>query len=146
MSEEIVKFRGRPPGHVLFTPKRRKELCESARQGLVPANAGPLAGVPASTLNRWLREGEDDPDGPYGAFSLEFRKNQALFKKELLDQIRRIGVEKDQWAALMTILERVFPEEFKRPAEGANVTVNIGKFESRVHDLIEKGELKYGGG
>ena len=75
------------------------------------------------------------------------REAQARFKLRLVSQIDSIGVETKQWAALMTLLERVFGDEFKRPSEKQTTNnINIGILEKRIHEIEISGDTVYDGG
>lgn len=129
-----------------FTPQVQEAVVHNARQGLPQKASAALAGIHPRTLSLWLKDGDADADSPYAEFSVRYHAAQGEYKAELLAEIKRIGFEKDQWAALMTILERVYPEEFKRPGEGTNVQVNVGILEQRVHEAALNGAVVYDGG
>lgn len=129
-----------------FTPKVREAILANARAGAPKTACAALAGIHPATLSRWLREGMDDPEGQYAEFATQFHAAQGEYKMELLAKIKEIGMNSNQWAALMTILERVYPEEFRKPSEGAKVQVQVGILEQRVHEAREKGIAVYDGG
>lgn len=129
-----------------FTEQVREILIENARAGAPIKAAAALAGVHPSTVSKWLKDGGEDEESPFAEFAVQFYAAQAEYKMELLAKIRKIGVDSNQWAALMTILERVYPDEFKKPSEGKNVTVNVGILEQRVHEARERGIAVYDGG
>lgn len=130
-----------------LTAQRRNKIVGFIGEGLTPANAGPLTGVSSYWVKKWLEDGKDNPDGPYGKFAFEVEKAQSEFKLRLLRRIEEVGFTSKQWASLMTMLERIFPDEYKRPSESTtNVNVQVGILEQRIHELDKDGELIYDGG
>lgn len=128
-----------------FTTERRETIIAAAGQGLPLASCADLVGVSKHTIADWMDKGETQPDSPYEEFVFAVRSAQARFKLDLLQKIERIGTDTKQWVALMTLLERVFGDEFKRPSTDTKVTVNVGILEQRVHELVEAGEHVYDG-
>ena len=143
-----VLYRKRKPTNLSkFTEQIKEMLVENARLGASQKSAAALAGIHPATLSKWLERGTEEEDGPFADFAVNFFQAQAEYKMQLLAKIREIGVGTNQWAALMTILERVYPEEFRKPNEGKNgVTVNVGILEQRVHEAKERGLVVYNGG
>ena len=107
-------------GKQKFNPVRAERLVGAAARGWPMAMVARAGGVHASTLYRWLREGEElvlageDP-GLLGQFYLDYCEAQ-LTADELA--INRILGEMEKpdgaWTAAAWWLERRYPDEFGR--------------------------------
>ena len=129
----------------VFTLEKQEDIISAAAEGLPLSSCAAMAGVSRHTLEDWMQKGEEGHER-YAEFALAVRKVQAEYKLNLLRKVKEIGIDTNQWAALMTILERVYGDEFKRPTEKQSVTVNVGILEKRVHELAAQGEVVYDGG
>ena len=145
VSAEIVPIH-RAGSPTKLTPEVHQSIVELISTGKPLLVACGLTRVSKSSVYSWLQKGEDDPDGPCGQFALDVAEAQAMFKAKILDTWYELGMETKQWTAMATLLERLFPEEFKRPSEKQSVTVNVGILEQRVHEMTATGELVYDGG
>lgn len=140
---EIVEFKASHPRKL--TPEVHETLVYHIASGKPVLVACGLVRVSKSAFYEWIQRGEDDPEGPCGQFALDVAEAQAAFKARILDQWYNLGVETKQWTAMATLLERLFPDEFKRPSEKTTNIVNIGKWEQTVHQAQAAGELPYTG-
>lgn len=129
----------------VFTLEVAEDIVSAAAEGLPLTSCAALAGVSKHTVNDWMQKGEEGHER-YVDFAMAVRKAQAEYKLELIRKVKDIGVSTNQWAALMTILERVYGDEFRRPTEKQDITVNVGILEKRVHELAAQGEVVYDGG
>lgn len=133
----------------LFTDVLGSAIVQNVKAGApIPIAAG-LNRVPAATVANWLEEGEADPNGKYGVFAADIRQAQGEFVMEAIEGIKDAGLsDAKQWTALMTLLERIYPEFFRRPdaKNGPDITINIGRFDQVVQEAHEQKQLSYGGG
>lgn len=153
---ELVRRNPQVLGHrkdlgwkTLLTEEMAENVITKVGKGMPYALACQMFGITQTTAANWLQRGEDEPDGTFGPFSMAIRQAQAAFVEKAIDGITDAGLsDAKQWTALMTLLERIYPEYFKRPSEKGDITINnvIGVVEGRVHQLHEAGEIQYGGG
>lgn len=132
-----------------LTPEIGEKILEHVRSGMPYSMACNLERVPQSTGASWLAKGEEDPDGNFGDFAADVRQQQAEFVQEAINGIKQAGLnDARQWTALMTLLERIYPEQFRRPSEKAGNTINIaiGNFEKKVHELRSTDDIVVSGG
>lgn len=138
-----------------FTPIKGVAIVEGVERGMPYTFAAMQQRVPQATASRWLKQGEEDgdegKDTDLAIFAADIRKAQADFVQKAIDGIVDAGLDDaKQWTALMTLLERIYPEYFKRPMEKAgtniNVNVGVGFVEKRLHELHARGEIVYDGG
>lgn len=164
MSKQIQKVKGEirrtksnalvQKGHrgflTVFEPETAEKIVETVRGGMPLAFAANLARVNAVTVQSWVARGEQDPDHElFGPFAADIREAQAAFVQEAIEGIKDAGLsDAKQWTALMTLLERIYPEYFKRPDSRQNINVNVavGVVERQLHELHEAGEIVYEGG
>ena len=87
-----------------------QQIREAMEAGASLRTACGLAGVSAPSVLRWLREGDEEPTGRYGAFSTEIRRIQArqIFEAE---QAHR-GHRAENPAAVQWWLQRMDPETY----------------------------------
>lgn len=132
-----------------FTPEIGDKIVESVAQGMPLGFAAHLHKVPKSTVERWVAEGEDDHDHELSEFAAEVRAAQAMFVQEAIEGIKDAGLsDAKQWTALMTLLERIYPEYFRRPSEQktTNINIAVGVVERQLHEMHLNGEIVYEGG
>jgi hypothetical protein len=135
-------------GKTTFTVALGNSIIQSCRDGMPFTFAAQLHRIPQSTAATWLQKGEEDPDGTFGDFAIDVRQAQAEFVQEAIEGIKKAGLnDARQWTALMTLLERIYPESFKRPSERGDINIAVGiKLEDRLHKLHEEGVIEYTGG
>lgn len=123
-------------------------IIKHCRKGLPLTFSAAKAGIHGNTAKKWHQEGQDDPEGVYGAFALAVEKAQADFLMALIDEWREVGSQTKQWTSFATMAERLYPEHFVKKAESqTNVTVNVGILEQRLHQIHEReGKPLYTGG
>lgn len=130
-----------------FTPETADLIVEKVVEGLPLSAAAPLAGVHGRTAKTWYDKGEDDPEGPFGMFTLALQAAEAISMEDTITDWRELGLETKQWTAFATFAERRWPEIFaKKQDKGPQVTVNVGIVEGRLQELHAKGEIVYSGG
>lgn len=131
-----------------YTPEIGAAIVAEIEEGLPINLAANLNRIPQGTVHGWIRRGEENPDGTFGAFAADVREAQARFVKRAINGIKEAGFKNtQQWTALMTLLERIYPENFRRPDQRSNVNVNVavGVVEKKLHELHAAGEIVYDG-
>ena len=150
VNRQVLGTRSGIGWRLLLTDDLADAIITKVAKGMPYALACNMNGISQSTGANWLQRGEEEPDGTFGPFSMAIRKAQAEFVERAIDGIVDAGLsDAKQWTALMTILERVYPDYFRRPSEkGGDITINnvIGVVEGKVHQLHEAGEIQYDGG
>lgn len=135
----------------LYSPQIHAAIVDAVREGMPVTFAAHLCRVAQPTVSRWLDEGEADPASRFNEFALDIRQAQAEFVQEAIRGIKDSGLsDAKQWTALMTLLERIYPEHFRRPGNDTNinvgVNVGVGVVEERLRELHDAGEIVYDGG
>lgn len=124
------------------------EIVAAVRSGLPYTFACHKHGVKQSTGAMWLKRGEEEDGSSFEDFAMAVRQAQAEFVEEAIQGIKDAGLsDAKQWTALMTLLERIYPEYFRRPSDGASTTINVavGLVEKKLHELHAAGEIVYTG-
>lgn len=146
--QRITKGKGRGGFATKFEPAVVAGIVEDIQFGMPITMAAHHRRVAQSTVSNWLAKGEADPEGIYGEFAADVREAQAQFVHEAIDHIKQAGIsDAKQWTALMTLLERIYPEYFKRP-DGItinNIQNNVS-VEAVLHEMHKEGVIEYTGG
>ena len=56
------------PRPTKLNAKRAQQICDYVAQGHTREVAAQACGIVSTTLYRWMKRGERQPDGPYGEF------------------------------------------------------------------------------
>lgn len=132
-------------GELTYTPEVGEAIIESVKGGMPIKMAAQYHRVPYRTVMDWLAHGENGKD-PFEAFAVEVRQAQATFVFEMIEAIKKAGVgNAKQWAALMTLLERLYPEDFRRPTERSENLHLHGFVDGRIQELVSAGTAEYTG-
>lgn len=111
---------------------------------MYPSEAANKVGIHYSTLKGWLTKGYDyqalrldgaklaAPEKAFADFYVAFYKEEGAHVESLLEQIETIGTRDGQWTALMTILERRYPERWKKREQTEVVGVGGGELKIQV--------------
>lgn len=146
--EPLLTAAGKPRkrvGELSYTPEIGAAVIASVAGGMPVKMASQYHRVPYRTVMHWLSEGEKGKD-PFEAFAVEVRQAQATFVFEMIEAIKEAGVgNAKQWTALMTLLERLYPEDFRRPTERTENLHLHGFVDGRIHELLGAGEVGYTG-
>jgi hypothetical protein len=97
--------------------------------GLKDVQACEAAGIDRTTLNRWLRRAEDEPDSAFSTFAYELKACRQQRKVRLLQRLEKASELPQYWTAGAWLLERTEPEEFalrKDDSQAPKVIVQIG--------------------
>lgn len=86
--------------------------------------AADYLGLHPSTVWRWLRRGEREPDGPYGTFCKVVKKARAGLEITLAGRVR---TEPEAWQRYAWMLERAYPEHW-----GKRVDITLRKEAERL--------------
>lgn len=106
MSEQKRKV-GRPTS---LTPAIKKKIVTCIEKGNYLDTAAAFAGVHRTTLNDWLRRGDDEEQGIYRDFSDEVHTAMAKAEIDAIEVINTVG--KKVWQAKAWWLERRFAEKW----------------------------------
>ena len=141
---------GKQGFQTIYNQQLHDGIVDAVRSGMPVTFAAHLCRVNQPTVSNWLASGEEDPAGTFGEFAADVRQAQAEFVKEAIDAIKDSGMsDTKQWTALMTLLERIYPETFRRPGNDTNVNVGVGiqvgLVEKQLHELHDAGEIVYTG-
>lgn len=101
---------GRP---TKFTQTVRAAILGSIENGASETAAAEAAGVGRTTLQSWKKRGEEEPEGPYGAFLEGITRARAQAELDLVAVVRGAAAEGD-WKAALEMLARRNPEEWGR--------------------------------
>lgn len=149
MKGELVTKAGVLPrrvGNTTYDPEIGMAVVESIRAGMPLNMAAQFHRIPSRTVRNWLDKGEDGQD-PYEAFAIEVRQAQAEFVMQCIEGIKAAGFkDAKQWTALMTMLERLYPEDFRRPTERTENLHLHGFVDGRIQELMNEGRVAYTGG
>ncbi len=144
----------------------REAVCEGILRGMHNKTASRLAGIHEATFYTWRTKGENEievaqkqhpegvPDGhpwsDWALFALEIAEADANLESNLLDRIMQAGfAEGKNWTALMTILERRFPElwskfqtvEHSGKIEGGDAEQFAEAFFGRIRSIAARGAI-----
>ncbi len=118
------KNTGRPSK---LTPEVEVKLLQALLASNTREAAAEYAGVGARTLRRWLQQGRDNPDGPYGGLVavLKQKESEAVIRNVAIIQ----EAAKRSWQAAAWWLERRYPREWGSQAR------EIRDLERRLREL-----------
>jgi hypothetical protein len=94
-------------------PVAEERILEGVRAGCYPEQAAQEAGVSPSALYAWKARGEKESDGPYHRFLLRLRQAEAEAELNAV-KIVRSAIEDGDWRAALALLERRFPDRWRR--------------------------------
>lgn len=109
---------GRPGGPSRMAPEQRQRFLDAVKIGNYAEVAARLAGIPPSTMWRWLEFGRDAKVGQYRDFWEAVKEAEAFAENSAVGMVRRGGKD---WVAQMTFLERRFRDRWARPAAGSSI-------------------------
>lgn len=133
-------------GETDYTPVVGKAVVDSVRGGMPLKFAAQFHRLPPRTVEGWVYQGENDAKSMFRAFAMEVRQAQAEFVAECIEGIKEAGFkDAKQWTALMTMLERFYPEDFRRPTERSENLHLHGFIDGRINELMEEGRIVYSG-
>jgi len=95
-----------------LTLEIQERVCEAIRLGVPYKHAARAAGIAESTFYKWLREGQAAKQGKRKAFALAIEKARSECVVNLVAQLH-LHLPRN-WQAIMTLLERRYPEDFAR--------------------------------
>jgi transposase len=107
-----------------LTPSLQKKICDMIEAGNYMHHAAQAAGIGKSTLNQWIRKGEEGQE-PYAAFAAAVARARAQAVDSLVSTIRTAAV--DDWRAASWLLERGHVADF-----GAKRIEHTGKHGSPI--------------
>ena len=91
-----------------FNEQICKELCELHSEGLPRTSCADIVGINRRTLYDWLKKGENAKSGKKREFYLNWKKAEAQYEREHLQQIRGSS----SWLAHQYLLQVKDPERY----------------------------------
>ena len=101
------------PRPTKLNAKRAQQICDYVAQGHTREVAAQACGIVSTTLYRWMKRGERQPDGPYGEFCRALKRADLEVELACLRQIKEAAQNGD-WRAAAWTLERRYPEKWGR--------------------------------
>ena len=101
------------PRPTKLNAKRAQQICDYVAQGHTREVAAQACGIVSTTLYRWMKRGERQPDGPYGEFCRALKRADLEAELAGLRQIKEAAQNGD-WRAAAWMLERRYPEKWGR--------------------------------
>ena len=101
------------PRPTKLNAKRADQICDYLAQGHTREVAAQACGIVSTTLYRWMKRGERQPDGPYGEFCRALKRADLEAELACLRQIKEAAQNGD-WRAAAWMLERRYPEKWGR--------------------------------
>ena len=101
------------PRPTKLNAKRAQQICDYVAQGHTREVAAQACGIVSTTLYRWMKRGERQPDGPYGEFCRALKRADLKAELACLRQIKEAAQNGD-WRAAAWMLERRYPEKWGR--------------------------------
>lgn len=107
---EDKPIRGRPPK---LTDELAMSICEAILDGMFRYTAAKRFRVSANTVRRWMKAGNEFPDGIYGTFRSLVLECEAEAERKAVKAILKAGHDEDP-KHLEWWLERKFPQRWSR--------------------------------
>ena len=101
------------PRPTKLNAKRAQQICDYVAQGHTREVAAQACGIVSTTLYRWMKRGERQPDGPCGEFCRALKRADLEAELACLRQIKEAAQHGD-WRAAAWMLERRYPEKWGR--------------------------------
>lgn len=130
----------------VYTDEIGERIIKYLAQGNYLQTAAAAAGMNPGTVRGWIERGQDDENSPYHEFAMRCLEASGKIETQVVSDMMRVIEETKQWAGYMTYLERRFPDRWKRQGDKAQINVNIGILEKRVHEITATAEETYDGG
>lgn len=115
-----------------LTPEIHDEIVANVRLVLSIRQAAALSKVNRSTLQTWLRKGEEEVDPIYVNFATDVKKAQAEEATALVQTIRSAP---ERWQAIAWLLERCFRDDYGAHSEEYE---RLYKEMEEIKDAIKK--------
>jgi transposase-like protein len=87
------------PRPTKLNAKRTQQICDYVAQGHTREVAAQACGIVSTTLYRWMKRGEQQPDGPYGEFCSALNRADLEAELACLRQIKEAAQNGDWRAA-----------------------------------------------
>ena len=85
------------PRPTKLNAQRAQQICDYVAQGHTREVAAQACGIVSTTLYRWMKRGERQPDGPYGEFCRALKRADLEAELACLRQIKEAAQNGD-WA------------------------------------------------
>jgi transposase len=106
------------PRPTKLNPERQAQICGYVAEGHSREVAAQACGVAATTVYRWMKRGEANPDSSYGEFCTALKRADAEAEIACLRTIKAAANAGD-WKAAAWMLKRRYPEKWGRRPRGA---------------------------
>lgn len=125
-------------------PTFKREFLTNIRLGLNITDSCYLAGCTPEAFHRW-RKNATLGRPKYQEFMVEVAKARAECKSVLVRKVHDASDDPKNWTAAMTLLERLFPDEFGRKdkkivEEDKKVSINVNKVSAE--EVAKRRELE----
>jgi hypothetical protein len=91
-----------------------KGICKVIEQGNYAITACNAVGISKASYHKWIQRGEQEPGTIFSDFRQAIEKSQARLQAKLTKLVATAALDPRNWAAAMTMLERMNPEQFAR--------------------------------
>jgi hypothetical protein len=96
-----------------MTSERGTQFCDLVACGWSRARAARACGITATTVYRWMKRGEAEPEGPFGEFCTALKRADAAAEAGWLQPVTA-AAERGDWKAAAWLLERRHPQKWGR--------------------------------
>lgn len=125
---------GRPAKEL--TPEIQKKICDALRVGNYLETAAAYAGIHKPALYKWIKQGVNNPDGPYGQFNNAVEQARAEGEAWHVNNISEKS-EKN-WKASAWMLERKNPTRWGSKSAVAVLTKPNDPFDTQEPQDAER--------
>lgn len=133
VAEQIEPPRA-PQGRASFlTPELQEKYCNYIRQGNFKYVAAKLVRVSPETINKWLKDGRENPDSKWGVFLRAVEEAEAQNEAEIVAQWQRHTP--DDWRACKDFLEKRYQQRWKHQE---SIQVEASVEVNRSHEISEQ--------
>ncbi len=120
-----------------LTPETQKKIVDSIAEGNYLETAAAIGGVTYTTLNNWMKKGEQASSGAYVEFLEAVKKAEAEAEALRVSRINRAG-RAGNWQADAWYLERRYPDRWgKRVQEVTGKDGGPLEYVQRVQELTD---------
>jgi hypothetical protein len=120
-----------------LTPETQKKIVDAIAEGNYLETAAAIGGVTYTTLNNWMKKGEQASSGAYVEFLEAVKKAEAEAEALRVSRINRAG-RAGNWQADAWYLERRYPDRWgKRVQEVTGKDGGPLEYVQRVQELTD---------
>jgi hypothetical protein len=101
------RLKGSPcPAQPSSAPNAKRRSASTSRRGHSREIAAQACGIAATTVYRWMKRGETEPDGPFGEFCMALKRADAEAEIASL-RIISAAAESGVWQVLLAEQNRI---------------------------------------